>query len=142
MDILTLLHWKLNMHLTKIQSQFLAGIEWLIDDDAISQGRSTVLAIAFILKAINHPQQRIRVFDHWFGDCHYSAKRMMEIIKGLISRDKILEKDFEFYYANYQILYTGYEESKIRAMAGYRDNKEKTAIKKLEKIKSIIEEKG
>lgn len=53
--------------LSNIQTAALDIIEWLIDDSIRSRqsGRSTLLAVAFIRKAIRRPKRKVVVFDHY-----------------------------------------------------------------------------
>lgn len=51
------------LKLTKEQLQHLKSLNWLIDGPRAT-GRTTVLAHAFIAKAIRHPGEYVRVFDH------------------------------------------------------------------------------
>lgn len=52
--------------LTELEKQMLPGIKWLIDAHPRSrgQGRTTVLAHAFIQKAIDNEGHLVKVIDH------------------------------------------------------------------------------
>jgi len=66
------------IELSKLQKKNLPAIEWLISDDRKDRcsGRSFLLAVAFIKKAMQNPGRRVRVFDH--SDLTYGAKRLFD----------------------------------------------------------------
>jgi hypothetical protein len=52
--------------LTETQESHLESLKWLISDDRHrAEGRTFLLAMAFISKALDHPGRRVYVFDHW-----------------------------------------------------------------------------
>lgn len=63
-----------DFRLTKEQSKHLKSVKWLISD-LCQVGKTTVLAVAFIEKALESPDRWIPVFDH-----HQSPMRKRDIL--------------------------------------------------------------
>ena len=102
--------YKLDIDLTRMQKKYWEGIKWLIDEKPINMrtGRSLLLAVAFIYQAIERPNKKIYVFDHWLrGACSFSQQNMFWIIRSLIAKitDVKFANKFYFYLADYAIMY-------------------------------------
>ena len=86
--------------LTKEQSKHLESIEWLISDQR-AVGKSFLLALAFIDKAVNNRGMLIRVFDH-FPE-RQATIRLLCTIENIISQDKKLLERTEFEQNGFRI---------------------------------------
>ena len=80
-----------HFNLTKVQLKHLKTINWLLDGP-LRSGRSYVLAVAYVMKAINHPNTWITVHDHY--DCRQSDYIQMDTINQLL-RTFLTEKHFK-----------------------------------------------
>ena len=80
----------MNIDLSKIQRKHLKAIEWFISDNNRREGRSYLLAIAYINKAVNSRGQWIQVLDHF--PTTETNRRLFEVIEQMISKDKQLLK--------------------------------------------------
>ena len=76
------------MQLTQEQQIAFMGVEWLIQDTR-RNGKSTVLALAFIKKAICNPNQWIKVWDH--SRLIYRKENMISLIKNILIKENIEE---------------------------------------------------
>lgn len=69
-------------HLAPQQLDYYHAIQWLVNDGPRRSGRSHILALAFIQKAMDYPERRIPVFDHYQESQRTSNECIMhEIIK-------------------------------------------------------------
>jgi len=61
---------ELDVILRKDQERYSHALTWLFDDTIKTKrtGRTHLLAVTFIKKAINHPNTWVQVFDHRFLD--------------------------------------------------------------------------
>ena len=88
---------------TPEQEEHLPGVSWLFSGP-IRSGRSTVLAVAIIKKAILVRPQWVQVIDHWPG---YRARNdMLDNIKQILyplPTDHPLRKHVEFRGSNLSI---------------------------------------
>lgn len=81
--------------LTKEQMIHYRSIMWLISEGPRASGRTYLLAIAYISKAMMNPNMRVSVKDH--GDC--SDRNLMEQIKNILTDVKKLN-DFSMMYTD------------------------------------------
>ena len=74
--------------LTKQQTAHLRTVEWLLSDDHedIATGRSTVLAVAYINKALEYPGRRIRVVDHFPAE--QASRQLLSMIVDTVKRER------------------------------------------------------
>lgn len=71
--------------LTKKQTDYLGALLWLTDPIAYRrEGRSYLLAMAYIANAIHYPNVRVRPRDH--NPDHHSDVRLMDEIKQQVSQ--------------------------------------------------------
>lgn len=57
----------LHCNLTPLEKEYLPAIEWLVDLDSYRrQGRTYLMAVAFIMAALKKPGMVIQVWDHAF----------------------------------------------------------------------------
>lgn len=89
------------INLTKLQVKYLPAISWLVKDGNRGQGRTFLLAVAFIQEAIE-TGGIVRVFDH-YPDPVSVRQNLMPLIKNIISMDKKLLKRTEFYNDSFRI---------------------------------------
>lgn len=84
--------------LTKIQEDFLPAIEWLIDDSINSRasGRTTLMAYAFLNKAIREKGRWIKVFDHYATPKGYIVSGIKKILIETGNKYKVKFRDNEF----------------------------------------------
>lgn len=54
---------EIKIELNKDQKKYLPAIQWLISDRRAT-GKTYLLAVAFIMKAIENPGRQIQIFDH------------------------------------------------------------------------------
>jgi hypothetical protein len=78
----------LGMKLNSSQMKRVRAVEWLLDDNLTGEGRTTLLALGFIAKAMTFPGKAIRIFDHLPV---YGA--MGQVIMGIVD-SKGLGQDF------------------------------------------------
>jgi hypothetical protein len=66
---------------------------WLLDPEANrGEGRSTLMALAFIEIAKRHPGKWVDVFDHYAGQmADRNAHQMIERIRGLIDSQEMVK---------------------------------------------------
>lgn len=76
----------LGLTLTKKQTAYFEAISWLVSDERAS-GRTTLLALAFIDKAIKNAGQYIDVFDH-FASCPEAIgkRNMLNAITNILEK--------------------------------------------------------
>lgn len=73
------------------QRQYLGAIEWLLDFNMNPrQGRTFVMAIAFIKMAMRHPGQAVRVFDH--HPSYMATENVMRTIYNILSKAHTTER--------------------------------------------------
>lgn len=84
---------KIEIKLTPIQERYMEAFEWLVSDSAIAQGRSTLLAIAFLKKSLENPGRKIYIFDHYPN--YIWRDRMIEAVRMLIPEEYL--ENFTFY---------------------------------------------
>lgn len=73
--------------LNEVQRKSLSAILWLTNPiHHRSEGRTTLLAHAFITHALNYPETRIDVRDHYPN--RQSNFRLMRMIQDMVSSDK------------------------------------------------------
>lgn len=90
-----------DVELNEMQKRAAAGIEWLLDPCAVGQGRTTVLALAYITRAIRNPNQIIRVFDISNMEPSKMADRMLtESILRKVARSTELNGKFKRHDGN------------------------------------------
>lgn len=79
----------LHCNLTPLQELYLPAIEWLIDIDSYRrQGRTYLMAVAFIMAAMKRPGMWVQVWDHCFRlnrDFELGQLRIMEEIERILS---------------------------------------------------------
>ena len=91
----------IGVELNEVQKRAAAGIEWLLDPCGVSQGRTTLLAIAYITRAIRNPNQIIRVFDISNIEPSKMADRMLtESILRKVARSTELNGKFKRHDGN------------------------------------------
>lgn len=91
------------IELTKTQTKYLEAFEWLVGSrGSRAEGRSTLLAVVFIQKAVNNPGQKVYVFDHNPG--YFIYKRVLDQIRILLPDD--LRDHFKFYPIELAIKYS------------------------------------
>lgn len=86
------------IHLTQNHKAKLEVLKWLISDNKedMSSGRTTLLAIAFINKAMEHEFQFISVFDHYPSrQSHHLVLMAIENI--LNNQPPTIKNKFSFY---------------------------------------------
>lgn len=83
------------MPLTRKQVAALPVLDWLLDDDGGSRrsGRSFIIAISLIRKALRHPGCLVSVIDHYKSEA--STVYLIQMIQFLIDKDARL-KDFSW----------------------------------------------
>jgi hypothetical protein len=85
------------IQLTEQQEKYLEAIEWLISDTPAT-GKTFLLAIAFIKKAIKFKREWVKVFDHrpylYCGD--YILKQISYMLKKLEIEHEIKYQEREF----------------------------------------------
>jgi hypothetical protein len=86
--------------LTEEQKKHYESIKWLISGP-LATGRTTLLAWAFIEHAIDHPEEKIRIFDHYHN--FMTDRYMMHAIQIYTQQSK----DFKFIMLDYSFKYTG-----------------------------------
>jgi len=92
----------IKIKLTKEQKKHLETIRWLVDfNENIAEGRSFLLAIAFIEMAIKYKNRWIQVFDHF--PAKQATDRLLFTIKNIISQDKKLLERTEFRQREFKI---------------------------------------
>lgn len=69
------------MTLSKLQEKHLSAVRWLIADGPKCSGRSFLMAMCFIEKAIRHPGRSINFFDH---DRSVSGKNNIRLVVEII----------------------------------------------------------
>ena len=91
----------INFDLTKEQEKYLPAFEWLLSD-VRAIGKSHLLAVAFIKKALNRRGEKVWIFGH---SNHANREHMFNLIK-VILKNKAPEilKLTEFYLSDYSIL--------------------------------------
>lgn len=79
--------------LTIEQQKHLNSVEWLINfDENIATGRTTVLAVAFIKRALKHSGEWVKVFDHYPQNKN-AERHLLATIRFIIAKNrKLLEK--------------------------------------------------
>jgi hypothetical protein len=79
------------------QRKHLESVLWLLEDQYMSEGRSTVLAVAFIQLALQRPNCWVCVFDHdvTHGSAEAALEYQMGRIQSLLKSEK-REDNFEF----------------------------------------------
>jgi len=82
-----------NIQLTELQKNHLPTVDWLIDD-ARAQGKSTLMAVAFIRKALKNPGRMIYVFDHYGGEM--GKRHLMNILRQIVESDEELKHHTKF----------------------------------------------
>ena len=81
MEIKTYMKNSISKVLSKTQSKHIDAFRWLVSDKKL-EGRSYLLAICFIEKALQNLGQSIEIWDH----CQYERNsNMISIIKNIIS---------------------------------------------------------
>ena len=93
---------ELTEELTVEQKKHLVTIEWLVNfEENMRQGRTHLLAIAFVKRAINNRDRWIKVFDH----CPTMQAKdiLLSYIKNIISKDKKLFERTEFKQGYFKI---------------------------------------
>jgi len=95
---------KLKIDLTEKQEKYADAIYWLISDQNIAEGRTTLLALALIKKAIDNPGETIRVFDH-ANNTYHSENIMINYISFLAKKNKKIKNRLKINLANYTIEY-------------------------------------
>lgn len=84
------------------QVEKLRTIEWLTDESAAGEGRTTLLAIAFIKHAISNPGNPILFFDH-----HHATGRIMgDVIENLLEHDPAWAESFDIDRRRYVLTFT------------------------------------
>jgi len=69
--------------LSPIQQRYINAFRWLVSDKRL-EGRSYLLAICFIEKALNNRDMTIEVWDHFQGD--YRTENIMSIVRRILSK--------------------------------------------------------
>jgi len=93
---------ELTEELTAEQKKHLVTIEWLINfEEHIRQGRTRLLAIAFIKRALMHRDEWIEVFDHY--PTPQAKNILLSWIGNVISKDKELSERTEFKQSRFKI---------------------------------------
>jgi len=104
------------MKLTPKQEKYLEAVEWLINYDSFRlEGRSFLLAYAFVRRAMSYPGEWVLVFDHYPHDKYRQSERMMKLVWGIISENEELLKMTEFREDKFKINLTGGQNEKVRA---------------------------
>jgi hypothetical protein len=88
----------LQMVLTMDQVDRLRHIQWLLDDDHIGPrctGRTYLLAVVFIQKALNTPEKGVQVFDHAGPHLPGSGKRVLTEIRKIWNQQTHLHNRYE-----------------------------------------------
>jgi len=79
-------------NLTQLQEQYLPAIEWLVNIDSYRrQGRTYLMAVAFIMAAMKRPGVMVEVWDHYFKlrrDLELGTRFIMEIIEGILNQEE------------------------------------------------------
>ena len=78
--------FKLNIVPTEKQLEYWDAIKWLTshDIDDAGSGRTTLLAMMFILQAIENPGTKLQLFDHY--PCRGEYVPIIEIVESLLSK--------------------------------------------------------
>jgi hypothetical protein len=87
------------MKLTPDQAQHFKSIEWLISGGR-GTGRTTVLALVYIKKAIDHPNMDIRIQDH---ERICERCECYEKVFNLIKDNDVLREHFIFKFSDKSI---------------------------------------
>jgi hypothetical protein len=87
---------KSKMKLTSTQANFLPAILWLTDPTHMAEGKSTVLAYAFISHAINNLGRSIQIWDHIPG--YPQLKIFVDRIR-VVHHDLGLDKQYSLQYS-------------------------------------------
>ena len=91
---------KIDITLTPIQDKYFEAIRWLIDDDEKrGTGRSFLLAISFISKALKNRGRWIKIFDHKPA----GVLEVITTIKYFLDKDKAIEERIEFRKREFRI---------------------------------------
>lgn len=72
----------MKIKLSKLQQEYYPAIKWLINDGPRASGRTTLLAVAFLEKAVETPGRKILVFDH-FPIVRSVRDNMLDRVKAL-----------------------------------------------------------
>lgn len=88
--------------LTKLQKQHLSSLEWLIDDSRAA-GKTFLLAVVFIKKALEYRERWIYPFDHFKEGGAMAESVVMNEIKRIISQDKKILERAEFRQGAFRI---------------------------------------
>lgn len=90
----------MKIELTKEQKKHLESLEWLINGNRNS-GRTYLLAITFIRRAIDNPGMWIQIFDHY--PTQQAKEHLLDLIKMIICQDGIIFKNAEFRRGEFKI---------------------------------------
>jgi hypothetical protein len=105
------------LKLTPEQSAYSIGVDWLIKSTARCQGKTLLMAKAFVEKAIENVGQWVYLYDHNGNGYHY--------MDSLISKVHDVFSDIEFEYPTttgmvYRIEYRSIDKS-IRVVLKYKE---------------------
>jgi len=109
--------------LTLEQKERYQTVKWLINDNPRGMGRSHLMALAFVQKALDCPNTRVYFFDHDYSQNPMTMRHMRNLIHSLIFMiDEELKKN------NIRI---GIGENHIRAewVGDYRNNQYSKKLK-------------
>lgn len=87
--------------LTELQQKHLASIEWLVSDNR-AEGKTFLLAVAFIRKALNNLGQWVYIFDH-FAEHKGGTDNLMFLIRTVLAKDKRLLNSTEFRQTSFRV---------------------------------------
>jgi len=95
---------KMKAQLHPNQRKRLDSVLWLIDDQYMAEGRSTVLAVAFIQLALQNPKRWVHPFDHSLalgGSFETVSEVLMNYIRIRIESSFVGEFEFKRYEFRY-----------------------------------------